>query len=192
MSKDAKKKSSKKRAPLKRPTSRQQRAKRIKDFEHIERVWAEKGVVRMLMKDGTHRTKTPLQAEQEIAIVREMPFHESHRRQIELWTEQVEKVILQAKSQFLNPSTTAEKAVTNVLKGLTVEGKRPEEVTTEDVVIERLHFQFPALSRQEIQIILRDQSEGLTAAQKMNLMGGINNERLNDQLYSGKFASDES
>lgn len=122
------------------------------DFKVIERIWAENGVVLAVDKEGQQTSMTVSEAARKAIALNQMDVPDWHKKaRNDLVTEIIE-VCRKAKSQQETPSSTKEKAVTNVLQGKTAEGKIP--VYSKQQQIEHYLFKYYTLKEHEAEAVV--------------------------------------
>lgn len=131
-----------------------------KHFYTIERVWAERGIVKTQLKDGSIRNLTVREAALNAQQLNKMyPKLQDKKTADELLVlvDTITQACFEAKRQIANRSDNKlTDMLHNVLEGKTAEGKNPDEVEPFNVKIQRLAFMYTMLTVDEIGAILKD------------------------------------
>ena len=131
------------------------------NFEYIERVWAEDGVVKAQVKDtGRVVNMTVKDAATRAQQINLMPVNKWHvNRRNELVTK-IYEACLEAKRQMEDPKDSRAKAMNNLLQGLTPDGRSQEQIMKDqpETVREALKLTstFVHLSVEEITTVLKE------------------------------------
>jgi len=149
-------------------------------FKSIERVWAENGVIRVEDSKGKIISMDVSSALFRAQQLNNMLGAEGVPNDVRDHTlGLVEKIVMsckEARHQSESPSNKKTEALSNAMKGLTLEGKNPDDVESEDQKIARYQFMFSTLEDKEISTVLRESS--LTAMQKEYMMRQIHSNRI--------------
>ena len=113
------------------------------NFEKIERLWAENGVVRVVTKDGKGTTLTVKEAAQRASALSQMDVPDWYKKKRNDLVDNIISVCRLAQNQQEDPRDKKTKALTNVLAGKSMEGGEVRE--TVDQLIQRFMFMFSTL-----------------------------------------------
>jgi len=159
-------------------------------FITYDRMWAENGILYIRGKDGVVSTMTTLEAAHRAqrlnAMLGNPSLPKSSRDSYVRFVEKVIDVLKQAKAQLESPENTTAEIVSNVLAGKTAEGK--EIKMTQERRLERLEFQFPMLTSEEIRTVCNERA--LSCEEKTQMMRTINQDRMVDKFRQAEAATD--
>jgi len=156
---------------------------------HIERIYAEDGVVKIQSTDGTKKHLPPGEAVIHLLGINNMLKKspggneappDFRRRALEI-IEQGVDAVRQARAQLHDPTSEGEIVVSNLFKGLTADGKVLQEVTDEDDIIHRMTIQYPMMKHEEIRVIYRSD---LPEDMKTLMLVTVNSDRINEAIGS--------
>jgi hypothetical protein len=154
------------------------------DFEYIERVWAEDGVVKTQVKDGRVINMTVRDAAVRAGQLNAMPLPDWHKARRNELIRQIVKACREAKSQMESPRDSKARAMNNLLEGLAPDGRTPEQLM-KDHPLEvqeamKLSPLFPHLSLDEIVSVLKEGH--FSKDMKMRLLAEEENGRSHDAM----------
>ena len=98
------------------------------EFEIIERVWAEDGVVKTETKDGKVVNMSVREAAIRGAQIGAMPLPDWHKKRRNDLVEQIANACREAQRQMEDPKDERAKAISNLWKGLAPDGRTPEQI----------------------------------------------------------------
>lgn len=146
-----------------------------------DRVYADKGVVIIIDKEGRKHHKSVREAATHArkinATLGNPQVPEDKRRRYMTVIEQLLPIIREAMFQAEAPKDLATKLVTNVIGGKTAEGKPIPIDNTYEGRLKRLMFRFPMLKENEIEAVCR---QLIPMEQKIGILHAENEGRLMD------------
>ena len=167
--------------PKSRNRSRNTRRVVQDNFEYIERVWAENGVIKTLTKTGQESTMTVKDAAMRAQQLNKAKMPGWHHAQRDRFLQMIILACREAQSQLEAPGNKKEQLVANVLAGKTAEGEAmPEQNKDEETLIVSYQTMYPTLTYDEIREVLRE--ERLNIKRKEEMMATINSDRMFDKL----------
>jgi hypothetical protein len=122
-------------------------------YKNIERMWADKGVVNILQKDGKTRILTVGEAAARAVQINEMPtFNEDERRHRLHFVEEIVNLCREAKAQQEDKSNKSTQGLHNMLAGKMEDGSdvKDSKLLTSDVQIQQFLFKFTSLTEREV------------------------------------------
>lgn len=127
----------------------------LTEMEHIEKIWAENGVVKVQGKDGRVRNMTPRDAIIRANSINEMSksMPQWHKARIASLVEKTMQAVLLAKKQCGEDRKAA--AVMNAPKGLKADGTPLPVNRIEEALIANMRTTCPTLSEDEIAYVVR-------------------------------------
>jgi len=137
-------------------TSKKKKRVRIPtDYEKIDRIWAEHGVVRVLLKDGQQRSMTVLDAAiraRQLNAMNVTPWHKAGHLKL------VSKIIDVCKEAAYQVERGDKKAgqLNNMYLGKGPNGQPVEELVSEERVLQSYQLQYHTLKEDEIRAVIRD------------------------------------
>lgn len=152
--------------------------KRVKipsDYEKIERIWAEHGVVRVTLKSGAQRSLSVRDAAIRARQLNAMPIPEWHRAGLQKLIAKIVEVCREAQHQIERGDKKAVH-LNNMYTGKTSDGRPIDEVVSEDQKIRMFQMQYHTLTAQEISAIIRD--DRLTEEHRHLVMRKTHSERI--------------
>jgi len=149
-------------------------------WKTYERVWAENGVVNIEGKDGVVSNLTPRDAALRCKAINDMmgspKLPDWERSKALKFIGELIPIIKEARRQLEDPSNQNETIVSNVLGGLSAEGKELKPLTDPDEMLRRVMLKYPMLTYSEITTVLNEKK--LPLSERMNTIGQINGDRL--------------
>lgn len=153
-----------------------------KEYMLIERIWAEHGVVRIQMQDGTYRSLTIKDAAMRAGQLNAMPLPDWHRQGVQKLITTIIDACREAKKQ-IQDNTKSATMMDNMLAGKAADGRPLADVLSENQKIGRYKMQFHTLTEQEISAALRDSS--VPEDVKLRVMRQTHANRLMDAFNEG-------
>ena len=153
-------------------------------FDIIERIYAEAGVVRTILKDGTTRTFSVKDAAIRAAQINYMAVPEWHVNRRNQLVNDIVDACKEAKRQAETDDPKA-LALKNLMEGKDTKGAAPKR--SEDTEIQFALITFPYLNEDEVRSVLRE--EALTEQQKNILLSHENSGRMNEAMMRGELVA---
>jgi hypothetical protein len=151
------------------------------DFDLIERIYADAGVVRVLLKDGDSRVMTIKDAAIRAHQINLMPLPEWHHRQRNELVRQIIDSCREAQRQIETDDPRA-KQLANLMDGKDSQGNVP--FRSEDQEIQFHMLTYPYLTEDDVRTILRE--PGLNDQQKGMLLSHENAGRMAEAMEKGE------
>jgi hypothetical protein len=150
------------------------------DWEYIDHIWAENGVVRARDKTGKVTTKTVKQAAQEAVQLNLMPVNDWHKKKHQAFIQKIIDVCREARAQ-LESGDKKTTELNNLISGLTPDGK-PIPLTMETLM--KMHDE---LSEEEIVAVMRNTA--LSDSQKMKYLNDEHVRRFTEKTIAAQNAA---
>ena len=165
--------------PKKKKKTRGTRRATKSPWKTLDRVWAEKGVIRIRDIRGVVTSLSIQDAASRANSLNQMlgnpKMLESQRNEYLEKVERIVEVIREACTQQETPADRDTVILSNVQKGLTAEGKAPPQMNP-DERLAQLCFRYPALTMDEVRAICQEHS--LPMEDRHGMMRTINSDRL--------------
>lgn len=134
--------------------SRRNRPTSSNPFFLMERIWAEHGLVKILLKTGKKIHLRPQVAARRAMILNQGNIPDETKRHVFTIVEKVIEVCREALAQQATPKDKATKLMTDTLQGKLSTGAPVISVNSNVPELQRLMAKYPLLSPREIQVVL--------------------------------------
>jgi hypothetical protein len=151
-------------------------------YKNIERMWADKGVINILKKDGSTNVLTVGEAAARAVQINAMPtFNENERKHRLFFVENIISLCREAKSQLEDRSDKATQDLHNMLDGKLPDGTpvSDSKFLTYDVQIQQFLFKYTTLSEKEVITVV--ENKDYTVDQKDFILQRIHAQRMAEE-----------
>ena len=140
-----------------KPTRHNVRNLSKNNWDIIERIWAENGLVYFLDKEGNSGFHTVKEAALRARSINLMPYPAWQRATVQKLVESIVEACKEAQAQRSDPQKSKKvAAITNMVDGKMPDGSPMREITDEDELVQSYMFQFATLDESSIRAVLRD------------------------------------